>query len=134
MSLDEPEHKRVLVVEDNPRLRATVRELLHWEGYQVDEAAHGLEALAVAADTRPDVIVTDLQMPVMDGATFIQQCRELPGLDGIPIVVMSAEAAPDTALARLPAGQVRVYLEKPFSLEELTTAIEKSSAATLSTR
>ena len=79
MSLDEPEHKRVLVVEDNPRLRATVREFLRWEGYEVDEAAHGLEALAVAADTRPDVIVTDLQMPVMDGATFIQRCRELPG-------------------------------------------------------
>ena len=134
MSLDEPDHKRVLVVEDNPRLRATVRELLRWEGYQVDEAAHGLEALAMAADARPDVIVTDLQMPVMDGATFIQQCRELPELDGVPIVVMSAEAVPETALASLRTGQVRAYLEKPFSLEELMTAIEKSSAATLSAR
>jgi CheY-like chemotaxis protein len=79
--------------------------------------------MAVAADARPDVSVTDVQMPVRDGATFIQRCRELPGLNGVPIVIMSADTAPETALARTRAGQVR-YLEKAFSLEELMTAIE----------
>ena len=69
--MDEYEKKRVLLVEDNARLRATVREILRWQGYGVDEVADGAEALAMAAAAQPDVIVTDLSMPVMDGATFI---------------------------------------------------------------
>ena len=72
---------------------ALSREILRWQGYQVDEAADGAESLAVAAAAQPDVIVTDLSMQVMDGATFIQRCRMLPGLDHVPIIVMSAMPA-----------------------------------------
>jgi CheY-like chemotaxis protein len=127
VSLDEHGQKRVLVVEDHAGLRATVGALLRWQGYRVDEAAHGSEALAVAAHARPDVIVTDLEMPVMDGATFIRRCRELPGLDRVPIVVMSAHAEPGKALERLRAARVSAYLAKPFSPEALTTAIERQA-------
>jgi CheY-like chemotaxis protein len=122
-AMDEYEKKHVLLVEDNARLRDTVRESLRWQGYRVDEAADGAEALAVAAVARPDVIVTDLNMPVMDGAAFIQRCRALPGLDQVPIIVMFG--AERDSLDCLTAAQVSAYLVKPFDLVELTTAIER---------
>jgi CheY-like chemotaxis protein len=114
--MDEYETKRVLLVEDNSRVRDTVREILRWHGYQVDEAGDGAEALAVAAVALPDVIVTDLSMPVMDGATFIQRCRGLPGLDQVPIIVMSATER--ESLDCMTAAQVSAYLV------DLSTAIE----------
>ena len=120
---DSMEDIRVLLVEDNPRLRATLRELLRWEGYRVDEAAHGAEALEVAAAAVPDVIVTDLEMPVMDGAALIERCRELPRLERVPIIVMSA-AERESSLDCLAETSVSAYLTKPFGLPELTTAIE----------
>jgi len=123
--MDEYEMKHVLLVEDNARLRVTVREILRWHGYRVDEAADGAEALEVAAVATPDVILTDLDMPVMDGAAFIQRCRGLPGLDQVPVIVMSADAQPDTALERLRPARVSAYLAKPFGLAELTTALER---------
>src|SRR5262249_50811013 len=122
--MDESRQIRILLVEDNSRLRATVRELLQWQGYRVDEAAHGAEALAAAEVAPPDVIVTDLDMPVMDGAALIRRCRGLPGLDHVPIVVMSASDR-DAGLDPVAAAQVTTYLVKPFGLVELTSAIER---------
>ncbi len=123
------EQKRVLVVEDNDQLRATVGELLRWHGYQVNEAADGAEALTVAAAVQPDVIVTDLEMPVMDGTTFIQRCRVMPAFDNVHIVVMSARAEPESTLQRLRAAHVSAYLVKPFGVLELTTAIEGDASS-----
>jgi CheY-like chemotaxis protein len=60
----------------------------------------------------------------MNGATFIQRCRGISGLDNVPIVVMSAQAEPDASLQRLEPAPVRAYLAKPFGVEELTAAIE----------
>jgi CheY-like chemotaxis protein len=121
---DEFERKCVLVVEDNRPLRATVGELLRWQGYRVNEAADGAEALTAAVSTRPDIILTDLDMPVMDGETFIQQCRRMPGLDDVPILVMSGQAESDMSRERLGAARVSAYLVKPFGVEELSTAVE----------
>jgi CheY-like chemotaxis protein len=119
--------KHVLLVEHNARLRVTVREILRWQGYRVDEAADGAEALAVATAAPPDVILTDLDMPVMDGAAFIERCRGMPGLDQVPIIVMSGDAEPGIALERLRPAHVSAYLGKPFGLAELTTALECQS-------
>ena len=102
-------------------------ELLSWQGYHVEEASDGAEALAVAIVAPPDVIVTDLEMPVMAGTTFIQRCRELPGLDEVPIVVMSATEA-ETVNPQLRTARVSACLTKPFGLVELTTAIERDAS------
>jgi len=127
--MDEDEQMRILVVEDDDELRATMSGLLRWQGYAVNEAAHGAEALSVAVTARPDLIVTDLDMPVMDGATFIRCCRGISGLDTVPIVVMSAQAESEASLQRLEPAPVRAYLAKPFGVEELTEAIEGDTGA-----
>lgn len=122
--MHEFEQKCVLVVEDNGRLRATVGELLRWQGYRVKEAADGAEVFAAAVAVRPDVILTNLNMPVIDGATSIQRCRRTPGLDIVPIVVMSGQDESDMIRGRLRAARVSAFLVKPFGVEELSTAVE----------
>jgi CheY-like chemotaxis protein len=116
----------VLLVEDNTRLCGTVREILRWQGYHVHEAADGAEALALVAAAQQDVIVTDLNMPVMDGAAFIQRCRATPGLDQVPIIVMSA--AERDSLDGLTAPEVSVYLLKPFDFWRWLRARSKTSS------
>jgi CheY-like chemotaxis protein len=126
--MDKFEMKQVLLVEDNARLRSTVREILRWQGYHVHEPADGAEALALAAAAQPDVIVTHLNIPAMDGAAFVHRCRAMPGLDQVPIIVMSAAEQRDSPDG-LTAAHVNAYLMKPFDLVDLATAIEGRASA-----
>jgi CheY-like chemotaxis protein len=115
---------RVLVVDDDSYIRDVVSQLLASEGYAVEEAANGAEALHIVSDAarRPDLILLDLMMPVMDGWEFARRLQEYrPRLD-IPIIVLSA--------ARLPADRLRVsgaeaVLAKPFDLDELLEHVEQ---------
>ena len=122
--MDEFEQKCVLVVEDNGRLRATVRELLRWQCYRVKESgrwSRGFHSSSRdAAGCHPDRHVQVGQ----DGATFIQPCRRTPGLDNVPIVVMSGQDESDMTRERLRAARVSADLVKPFGVEELSTAVE----------
>jgi two-component system, OmpR family, KDP operon response regulator KdpE len=115
---------RLLVVDDEPQLRATVRELLVLEGYEVAEASNGAEALALLPTARPDLIVLDLWMPIMDGWAFRRaQLRSHPD---IPIVVLSALDLTDKRLAELRADAL---VPKPFELEGLYRAVANALAA-----
>lgn len=89
--------KLVLVVEDDAEVRETLCEFLEGEGYEIDSAADGAEALARAHIMRPDAIVLDLMMPVMDGVQLMEALSDEPTLADIPIFVVSghAEDAPD---------------------------------------
>src|SRR5216683_349145 len=81
---------QILVVEDDDAIRGLVSEVLRDDGYDVREASNGVEALDRVREQRPDLIVLDLMMPVMDGWTFVEECRPKPGCDDVPIVVTSA--------------------------------------------
>ena len=119
-----PAAARVLVVDDDTYIRDVVAQLLASEGYAVEEAANGAEALRIVTETarRPDLILLDLMMPVMDGWEFARRLQEhRPRLD-IPIIVLSA--------ARLPADRLGVtgaeaVLAKPFDLDELLEHVEQ---------
>lgn len=109
---------RVLVVDDDPYIRDVVAQLLESEGYRIEEATNGAEALSVVADAsrRPNVILLDLMMPVMDGWEFARRLQEcIPPLN-IPIVVLSAARLPAERLTVLGAQAV---LAKPFDVDEL---------------
>ncbi len=81
---------RVLVVDDHDDNRDLLRTLLQGHGFAVDEARHGAEALARARQSPPDVVVSDLLMPVMDGYMLLRQWKADPQLAGVPFVVYTA--------------------------------------------
>jgi CheY-like chemotaxis protein len=112
----EPNPKYILVVEDEPAIREAVADSLEFEGYRVDMAADGLQALAKVRATRPDAIVLDLMMPIMDGWTFLQHLRLDPQCGSTPVLVISAfRKIEETA----PELQVQGWLTKPFDLNVL---------------
>src|SRR5258708_32179963 len=80
----------VLVVDDDPAIRGLVADALRGEGYSVDLAAHGREALDAMRARCPATVVLDLMMPVMDGFSFMEACHQEQFCDDVPIVVISA--------------------------------------------
>jgi two-component system, chemotaxis family, chemotaxis protein CheY len=111
--------KRVLVIDDANLVRMYYRDALERAGYEVDEALNGLEALEKLHRVPADLLIVDVNMPQMDGITFLKVLRrqELPG-SAIPALVISTEAAPqDREAARLAGGNF--YLVKPVSQEAL---------------
>ena len=111
----------ILVVDDDSSIRETVSEVLNMEGYRVQTARNGLEALRAIEDRAPRLVLLDMRMPLLDGWGFARALRER-GLD-LPIVVMTA--ARD---ARRWAQEIgaRGYLAKPFELGDLLSAVEQS--------
>lgn len=116
--------KCILVVEDDDAIRELIAEILNSQGYQVERAADGLQALVKVRAARPDVVVLDLMMPVMDGWTFLQQFRQIPDYIGTPVVVTSAyRTESDSQTAR--NLQVQAYLAKPFDVDTLVGVVER---------
>jgi len=110
--------RRVLVVDDDRDIRGVVSDVLRAEGYEVVTACDGLEALVVASQQHPDVILLDLMMPVMSGRQFRAEQSRDPTLARVPVVVMSA--FPQTSDLGA-AG----YLSKPFDITELIETVEQ---------
>lgn len=105
----------VLVVDDDVDIREAVSDALEMSGYRVVTACHGAEGLQRVAEARPDLVLLDLSMPVMDGARFAEALRCQEGGGDIPLVVVSADGNPKRA-AQLGA---QAYLAKPFEMEDL---------------
>jgi CheY-like chemotaxis protein len=80
---------RVLIVDDEPDLRFLLRRILESAGHEVSEAGNGADALSAVRRSRPDVVVTDMMMPIMDGVELIQRLRGDPTMRDIPIVAVS---------------------------------------------
>jgi CheY-like chemotaxis protein len=110
----------VLVVDDDPAIRGLVGDALRSEGYAVDLAAHGREALEAMRARRPATVVLDLMMPVMDGFSFMEACHLEQLCDGVPIVVISAV---HDALQRISEVPVHACVAKPFDLEDLVRTV-----------
>jgi len=107
---------RILVVDDDRAVRESLRRSLAFNGYSVDLAQDGLEALDLIATDRPDALVLDVMMPRLDG---LEVCRRLRSTgDDLPILVLTARDSVSERVAGLDAG-ADDYLPKPFALEEL---------------
>ena len=107
---------RILVVDDDRAVRESLRRSLEFNGYTVDLAGDGQQALDAVAARRPDAMVLDVMMPRLDG---LQVCRLLRGTgDDLPILVLTARDAVSDRVVGLDAG-ADDYLPKPFALEEL---------------
>ncbi|MGH8774219.1 MAG: response regulator transcription factor [Jiangellaceae bacterium] len=107
---------RVLVVDDDPAVRESLRRSLAFNGYEIELAADGEQALRAVASSRPDAVVLDVMMPRMDG---LATCRALRAAgDDVPILMLTARDEVADRVAGLDAG-ADDYLPKPFALEEL---------------
>ena len=110
----------VLVVEDDATLRQVIELVLEARGYVVGQARHGGMALELMAESRPDVVVADLKMPVMDGYELLQRMQEDPDLRQLPVILLTG----NMEAGRIAAGAAAM-LVKPFDPADLIATIER---------
>jgi DNA-binding NarL/FixJ family response regulator len=114
--------KRLLIVDDEPNLLRAVAACLRAEGYEIDAVRSGEEALIHVAQTLPDLIVSDVRMPRMDGHALARQLRTNPRTELIPIVFLTAKDETADRIDGFRSG-VDAYLTKPFEPDELIAVI-----------
>ena len=114
---------RVLVVDDEPGARGALEKLLSQDGYAVQVAADGATALTLFAETPFDVVVTDLNMPNMDGVELLKKLRAQD--PDLPVILCTASGEVTAAVAAMRAG-ADDYLAKPVDIDALTLAIERA--------
>ena len=116
--------KRILVVEDQEDNRQIIRDMLSATDYQITEAENGEEALAAVAKQRPDLILMDIQMPIMDGYEATRRIKADPALCAIPIIAITSYAlSGDEQKAR--AAGCDDYVPKPYSPRQLLAKIRQ---------
>src|SRR5271169_6470067 len=113
------EHRRILVVDDESQITRVLRTSLSSQGYDIRVANDGETALEIMKDWTPDLVITDLSMPNMDG---LELCRRLRLSMQIPIIVLSVRGEERTKVQALDAG-ADDYVTKPFSIEELLARV-----------
>ncbi|MGH9941234.1 MAG: response regulator transcription factor [Pyrinomonadaceae bacterium] len=114
--------KRLLVVEDEPSLLQAIAVCLRGESYEVTTARNGTEALRRLAETLPDLMISDIRMPGMDGYTLARQLRSAYRTALIPIIFLTAKDDTTSRIDGFRAG-VDAYLTKPFEPDELLAVI-----------
>jgi two-component system chemotaxis response regulator CheY len=114
----------ILTVDDSMSVRMTTRIALTGAGYKVTEAVDGLDGLNKARASRFDLVITDLNMPNMDGLRMIEEFRRLPNQIGVPILFLTTES--DAALkGRAKAAGATGWLVKPFEPDQLIKLVQK---------
>lgn len=117
----------VLIVDDSPAMRSFIGRVLEMSGIEVGarlEAGHGAEALDVLANNWVDVILTDINMPVMNGEEFLAEVSRRGAWGGIPILVISTDSTGARVERMLSLG-AKGYVKKPFSPESLREELER---------
>src|SRR5258707_6415488 len=113
------EKSRVLVVDDEPQITRVLRTVLTGQGYQVRTAGEGESALSDFTEWRPELVITDLFMPHMDG---VELCRRIRAISNVPIIVLSVKGEERTKVAALDSG-ADDYVTKPFGIDELLARV-----------
>lgn len=115
--------KRLLVVDDESNLLRAVAAILRNEGFEVSTARNGREALILVAQNLPDLIISDVRMPVMDGYALARRLRSAPHSAITPIIFLTAKGETEDRIEGFRAG-VDAYLTKPFEPDELLAVIK----------
>ena len=123
---DDPQ-PTVLVVEDFEDNRFMMRRLLEMSGYRVVEAVNGKQAVEKAESERPDIILMDLSLPLLDGLAATRRIRERDGLGKVPIVAVSAHDSADFHAEALAAG-CNEYVTKPIDFDQLVQLLDRLTA------
>ena len=113
------EKSRVLVVDDEPQITRVLRTVLSSQGYQVRTAAEGESALTNFTEWRPELVITDLYMPHMNG---VELCRRIRAVSNVPIIVLSVKGEEKSKVEALDSG-ADDYVTKPFGIDELLARV-----------
>jgi two-component system, chemotaxis family, chemotaxis protein CheY len=114
----------ILTVDDSASMRQMVRFTLEGAGYQVLQATDGVEALEMARSQGADLVLTDINMPRMDGITLVRELRALQGYRFVPMLVLTTESGQDTKQRGKQAGATG-WIVKPFNPEQLLATIAR---------
>lgn len=116
---------RILAVDDSPSMRQLVRGTLTGAGYALTQRADGVEALEYAKEHGADLVLTDVNMPRMDGIALVRELRALPDYQGIPILLLTTESSPELKKLAREAG-VTGWIVKPFSPADLLASVKRA--------
>ena len=116
--------KKIITVDDAMTMRKMVAFTLQDAGHQVLEAADGVAALALLRNERVDLVISDVNMPNMDGITLTRRLRELNHLKATPIILLTTESAPEVKAQGRAAGATG-WIVKPFKPEQLLALVQK---------
>jgi len=119
MTTYEREPSKILIVDDEPQITRVLRTALSTQGYTIRVAGNGVQGLETAHEWKPDLVITDLAMPEMDG---VELCRELRAVSQVPIIVLSVRNQDRMKIEALDAG-ADDYVTKPFSIQELQARV-----------
>jgi two-component system cell cycle response regulator DivK len=114
----------ILYVEDNLDNRTLVRRILLSEDYNLIEAVNAVDALRVLENTKPDLILMDINMPDMDGYTLTSKIKTIPGFERIPILALTANVMRGDKEKTLEAG-CDGYIQKPLDIDQLIREVER---------
>ncbi|KQT69075.1 MULTISPECIES: response regulator [unclassified Aureimonas] len=117
-----------LIIDDSSTVRMFYREVLEAEGFAVDEAINGLEGLEKVMSEAFDVVLVDVNMPRMDGYTFLKEMRAMPETQGLPAVMISTEAKPEDQTKAYASG-ANIYMVKPVHPTELAAIVRLVTGA-----
>jgi two-component system alkaline phosphatase synthesis response regulator PhoP len=120
-----PEQKTIIVVEDEPDTAEMFAEMMRLSGYHVFKTYGGVSAIKIIAEERPNAVVLDLMMPGLSGLDVLRFMRSNPGLDSIPVIIVSAKGLTADIREGLNAGAT-VYLTKPVAYLDLKMAVENA--------
>jgi two-component system KDP operon response regulator KdpE len=110
---------KILIVDDEPQITRVLRTALSTQGYSLRVAANGVEGMELVHDWKPDLVITDVSMPQMNG---VELCREIRAISAIPILVLSVRNQDSMKIEALDAG-ADDYVTKPFSIQELLARV-----------
>jgi two-component system KDP operon response regulator KdpE len=110
---------RILIVDDEPQITRVLRTALSTQSYALHTAANGVEGLEALHEWKPDLVITDISMPQMDG---VELCREIRAVSQVPIIVLSVRNQDRKKIEALDAG-ADDYVTKPFSIQELQARV-----------
>lgn len=116
--------KKILIIEDTTALAESIADCLYMEGFEVRISSNGLSALSVLEEFIPDLIITDLVMPGMDGLTFIRHYRSQNVANATPIIVLTADTNEENVHEALDAG-ANLLFHKPFDHDNLIEHIKR---------
>jgi len=118
-NLQDPQQAKILIVDDEPQITRVLRTALSTQGYTLRVAANGVEGMEAVHDWKPDLVITDVSMPEMNG---VELCREIRAVSTIPIIVLSVRNQDLIKIEALDAG-ADDYVTKPFSIQELQARV-----------